>query len=951
MPNKSKSINIGKIDSSELNLILQHQLQQLPHIMSLAFFSYRENKSQKIATNVLNAPEKIEDTTKNVILVTPLEIASAAIPRVLESIIKNVKNYFNDSLYGLNVSNSEFIIPVRVKEHWLLVLLSPSKQENLTTQEISYILTFIDPAYKKNNDISKNKNMDKIYQSFAPSFIQEVKDLSSDQQTFHKEGNPWSSGHILIENVIRLINGQGLIPGESYTTEYKQNLLQKHQRILQQIYERANQTSQAQETSLKASQHHSINGNISSSKFNVYDMILYLAMLASQSNELVYKYRHGIHNNPDSIDINTIRDDLNTILFNIPMVEGLLRDNIEAIGNDNVNLTSIKNIVFEIQSNIAFILTLYVKLCAKELKKQINKEGLLVYLFFILLPIFLEKYNQEKKTHRFEPITNLQQNYENFIKYQSMIVDGKVEELTLDILLEYDAYGKDVFLCMKYVFERTTFNNPVCSEFHINRSKLPAQVDNLSVNIVAGFSQRVEIIRHVQSMRNFFDSLADVEVARKLIKDEDIANSQKSHKSDHKNIVQKKANIISFNMSNDLSLKNNAINNQEKDTVQKLSESLNDLSLQNNAINNQEKDIVQKLIESLKKTTSNDGLDLQQQLQKIINIEIIAKDRNLIISQGKRLELASCLILSLLFLNKNISDILQASALMDKVEELCSNVDENNEAMKLNALIFKADLYSTLCLILDTNCNKAKYDLVKQEHDRLKIICTVKNAEQRFVLIQQYTESIDKMQGYISEINSILANLPYPENPDGLLFSLEEYDSRIKAYDVTLQYYEEQDKLAELQRENFKRDFENGLIKPRANGEPSNASLVQKKLSEQKQELANNPIISMKEIHAKCEDAVNNLNKIVTNKVNKTSQVSVKPELEYLETSNSWQQESKIVTGKANKTSSVSVKQEFKYLETLHSWQQERNRRHSFDGEIKSDDFFQQETRSWSNSL
>jgi hypothetical protein len=184
-------------------------------------------------------------------------------------------------------------------------------------------------------------------------------------------------------------------------------------------------------------------------------------------------------------------------------------------------------------------------------------------------------------------------------------------------------------------------------------------------------------------------------------------------------------------------------------------------------------------------------------------------------------------------------------------------------------------LYRTLCLILDINCNKTKYNLVSQEYDRIRIVCTEGNAEQRFFLINQYTNFIDKMQACVVEINSMLINMPSPENKDALLFSMDEYIESIKAYDLTLQHYEVQNKLAELQRENFKKDFNDGLIKPLANGEKiSNAALVQKKLSEQKQELnkTSNPLINLQELHTKCEDAFNELKRIVASKMNKIDQ-------------------------------------------------------------------------------
>jgi hypothetical protein len=910
MPNKLAAIRTNALDARKLDLILHRKMQELSNVRS---FSCCVEKNKQIL-RILNSPNE-KSNIRNIVLINSLEMAVALRSGAIELMIKIAREYVKESvLLDIDPRDLEFVVPLYEKGHWILMLLSPSKQIISMMTEISYILTVVDPACPI--DI-RNKYDEKIHEIFSSAFIQEIKNLSSEQQTAYKEEPLWSSGHILIDNVIRLINEQELIPGKFCTKEYKQGLLDEYLDVLRKVEQTKEQMSSADlQLVIKALQGFIKNPN--NKKNNINDFKRALNSIVEKSDEIIAKFWQEIHISGFSQEPEIIRDYLHDALNRISDVKKILSECLKNQTNEFIGLNNAKNMICKFQSNLEIFCVTYMQFGVTRIRSDREKNNIYLKKFFELLPKFIEIIDVEG--HPLETLAKIKKSYNRFIKYEKAIIDLEPIKLTLYVFADYYVSGKDLFFCMKAVFNRLM---PQLKADNL------AGMEKSSKNVVSGFKNNISIIIMILELAESFDVLVDSNIVSNLIEGEEIAKSkQQPKKIACKEVMQKKSKAISF-----ASL---------SDAVEQIDKS----------VNNKEKDIVQNLIESLKKTTSNDGLDLQQQLQKVINIEIIAKDRHLIISQSQQLELASCLIVSLLFLNKNISDILQASALMDKVEELCSNVDENNEAMKLNALILKADLYSTLCLILDTNCNKAKYDLVKQEHDRLKIICTVKNAEQRFVLMLQYTESIDKMQGYISEINSILANLPYPENPDGLLFSLEEYDARIKAYDSTLQHYEEQDKLAELQRENFKRDFEDGLIKPLENGEQvSNAALVQKKLSEQKQELAHNPTFSMKKIHAKCEDIVNNLNKIVTNKVNKTSKVSVKPELEYLETSNSWQQESKIVTNKVNKTRQVSVKPELEYLETLISWQQEKKRRHSFHDQIKTDNILQEETRPRSISL
>jgi hypothetical protein len=799
MPNNLE-IKQCKIDTKQLDLILQSEVQKLSDVLSLVV-SHNENlKQRKLDTKLLNLPSDPKSITKTIALLDAMDIVVATKPRTLELIIKSI----HDGIKKHVPISAEFVVPIYESEHWILIILSPIKQENVL-EEVQYVLTVIDPACPLT---SKSQYSEKIYQAFVPPFVQKLEDLSCEQQICHKEEPMWSSGHILIDNAIKFINGQRLVLGELCTPQYKQDLLDKHLDILKQT----NNSAQKSAVSMIANR------------------------LILESQEIIDKYSLEISNKCIIKDVGAFENHLNGILVNLPMLQLLLNKYIADDLDDHANINEIKDLVGKLYLNLEVLCVACMQWVVKKIQDTRNKPKKIINEFFDAIPKLIIK------KHFLRTVTNLKENHDNFVELEKSILDKTPKELKLDMLHRYFLTSKNLFICMPTVLEQAK---------EWSKKDFSGHANNLSSKFIDDFNANLKAIKDIMSLDACLNNIPDLKVANKLIEEEEsIKRKQKPPKVEREKVMQKKDKVISFANSKDATSESNSLDNETSDPLE-------------------------KLIESLKKTILNGKLDLQIQLKKVVNIENFAKDNTLIISLQQQLALASFLILSLLFSHNNISDISCADSLVKKVEELCDNIDYKSEAIKLNALVLKADLYRTLCLILDINCNKTKYNLVSQEYDRIRIVCTEGNAEQRFFLINQYTNFIDKMQACVVEINSMLINMPSPENKDALLFSMDEYIESIKAYDLTLQHYEVQNKLAELQRENFKKDFNDGLIKPLANGEKiSNAALVQKKLSEQKQELnkTSNPLINLQELHTKCEDAVNELQKNVASKVDKIDQ-------------------------------------------------------------------------------
>jgi hypothetical protein len=885
MPNNLESINEVKIDATQLDFILEYKIRKLPQLQSFIYYVYKSRKKQRQELRWFLLPSGVERASKNIVMINPLDITVTNKVGIIDLIIKNTKNYIKQyvSILGIDLHNLEFIIPIRAPEHWILGVLSPSKQTNILMPEISYVLTVIDPACSlKNNEINNSNYIDQICHNFSSAFIQKIKNLSNEQQIFHKEELTWYSAHVLIDNVVRLISGQELIAGKLCTNEYKQSLLDEHVEILKYIDNPVQEIQTSEQTLANIFEKYDVNldvdkaVNFDMTEFDdiVDDIFLpqILKEIVEKTDEVVAKYSHEIYNNSFSQDPKMMQNSLQEALYVLPSMDIFVRKYVENGINEFTNLPNIKSIVSKFQNNIKLIFTAYMRFNVKVIQNDRCGEDKIIQMFFMLLPKFIQSDNLKK--HSLKTIANIKKDFDNFVKCEKVLLADKSKDFKFDVLNQYFIASKNLFLSMNMVFKGIRLINVKLVDFFPSYDGFLAEVEKLSQSMVSFFSNSIEIIEVIQDLDHIFDNVANFKVAKKLIEDEgNVKKKQELRKIEHKEIMQKKDKVISFAIVNHASSENNVLDNKTSDSVD-------------------------KLIESLKRTILNDGLDLQTQLQKIINIENFSKDNNLTIISRQHLELASVLVLSLLFLSKKISDISQTANLRRKVEQLCDNIDKNDETVKLNASVIKADLYSNLCLILHINCNKAKYNLVNQKHGRLKIACTVENVDKRFALINQYTDYIDKMRACISEINSILTNLPYPANPDGLLFSLAEYTARIKDYELTLQHYEDQNKLAKLQREKFKEAFKNGLIKPLAPGEEvSNASLVQRKIDEQNKEYTEQEqeinniddfLTSMQKIYDKCEYAVNDLNVTINSKMSKIDHIAQAESFEYLETLYSW---------------------------------------------------------------
>jgi len=215
------------LNGAQIRLILQERTYELfDSGIAIYFLNINPDDSGDISRAIRD--DSIEtDDSKQVIFLPHIELELVTTPGKLQNLLKLLlktciknKHLFN----ALDATKLEISVPARVIatingisfEHWVLLYLTPSKNYPFRPQNTQgYKLTIIDPAVQ-----GKSTYTEKFAALMHDNFIVEFEDLSSDQALHNPnstayrsnpllaKGTYWASGHILIDNILRVANQQ-----------------------------------------------------------------------------------------------------------------------------------------------------------------------------------------------------------------------------------------------------------------------------------------------------------------------------------------------------------------------------------------------------------------------------------------------------------------------------------------------------------------------------------------------------------------------------------------------------------------------------------------------------------------------------------------------------------------------------------------------------------------------
>jgi hypothetical protein len=450
-----------------------------------------------------------------------------------------------------------------------------------------------------------------------------------------------------------------------------------------------------------------------------------------------------------------------------------------------------KQIILDLHKNTMLCLIVQAQFTIKQLQSAAQDKTRMLIVYFNIL----EKPRNKAyfKNSIFLTVREVSKNFGYYMNNQQKLLESMPLELlnNIDKLVVFCEKARGLFLAMKHIAQ----DHPAISDPDVRKD-----LDGLANNVVEVFNRYLSIIERLQKNRKIAENLKDPKIEKLLLAEEQAKEIKESK-------LKAKMRNIEFAKAVKKKLKPRTIakvNIEQSQVAQPI-----------------KIDPIQSVIEdhkySIDKITNVEKL--KEKVTKISELEVRAINNGQPLSVNQELELAECLVLSSLFAQNIINKKDDLESLNEKVLDLCQNALNGSDEQKLRSNIIMADLHSNYALILNKKCNNKKYNFVKDVYGKLFIIITPGLAFEKITLIRLLKEAIDNMQLYVNNVNGILAKVAYPDNPDGISFSIAQYAKIVNDYNATIIEFENQNKLAKRQREQFLLALHEGLI-PLKNDQP-----------------------------------------------------------------------------------------------------------------------------------